>query len=422
MNLSMQQIAVLIAAIIHSASTLVEARFKPTSFTRNRKMPFETVLRFMLENAKLSTQTALNRFMRKIGRESIEVEKTISQQAFSEARNKFDHSPFEKMFRAMVKEDYSKDELIGRYSGYKVFAIDGSTYALPNLKTLKEEFGVSGSGKDSATARSSLLYDMVNDRIIDAAIAPYSVGERDLAMGHISRIPEVCEKTDDVLLIFDRGYASIDLMRFIESQPHKMSFLMRVRRKWNVDVDNAPLGSSFVEIEGIRLRVIKFILPSDEIETLVTNLYDMDDDLFPDLYYMRWPIEVKYDIIKNKLCIEYFSGYTANAIRQDFWIAMTLANIAAIAKTEADAKIKSDRKDKPNKWEYQANVNNLIASVKDRFAEAVFSKSIRYRLTTVNSIINEVARCADPIRPFRNSPRDKSIRNSKYHYNSKPNS
>ena len=420
MNLSLQQTAVLIAAIIYSASTLVEARFKPSSFTRKRKMPFETVLRFMLENAKLSTQTALNRFMRKLGKESIEGEITISQQAFSEARNKFDHSPFEKMFRAMVKEDYSKEELIGKYAAYKVFAIDGTTYQLPNLKTLKEEFGVSGGSSDSATARSSLLYDVVNDRIIDAAITPYSIGERDLARGHISHIHKVCEKTDDVLLIFDRGYASIGMMRFIRS--HGMSFLMRVKTKWNVEADNAPLGSSFMELDGFRLRIIKFILPSGEIETLVTDLYDMDDDLFPDLYFMRWPIEVKYDIIKNKLCIEYFSGYTANAIRQDFWIAMTLANIAAIAKTEADAKIKSDRKGKPNKWEYQANVNNLIASVKDRFADAVFSKSARYRLTTVNGIINEVARCVDPIRPFRTSPRDKTPRKSKYNYNSKPNS
>ena len=419
MKLSLLLCAKAISIIIQCKKTLDEARFKPTNFTRKRKMPFDLVLRFMLENAKMSTQTALNRFMRKMTKDSIEGEIKISQQAFSEARNKFDHSPFEKMFRALVKEDYSDDKLIGRYQGYKVFAIDGSTYALPNLSSSKEEFGVSGSNGDSATARSSLLYDVVNDRIIDAIITSYSVGERDLAKRHISHVSEVCEKTDDVLLIFDRGYASIDMIKYIEAQ--RMSYLFRVRAKWNEEVDNAPLGSSLIEIDGSRVRVIKFILPSDEIETLITNLYDMDDDLFPDLYYMRWPIELKYDVIKNKLCMEYFSGYTANAIRQDFWIAMTLANIAAVAKTEADARISAERNDKPNKWDYQANVNNLIASVKDRFAEAVFSNRIRYRIATINSIISEIARCVEPIRPFRNSPRNKSVRSSKFHYNSKPN-
>ena len=100
MKLSLLLCAKAISIIIQCKKTLDEARFKPTNFTRKRKMPFDLVLRFMLENAKMSTQTALNRFMRKMTKDSIEGEIKISQQAFSEARNKFDHSPFEKMFRA----------------------------------------------------------------------------------------------------------------------------------------------------------------------------------------------------------------------------------------------------------------------------------------------------------------------------------
>ena len=47
---------------------------------------------------------------------------------------------------------------------------------------------------------------------------------------------------------------------------------------------------------------------------------------------MKWPVEIKYDIVKNNLELVNFSGRTVNAIMQDFWICMMLANIASIAK------------------------------------------------------------------------------------------
>lgn len=54
---------------------------------------------------------------------------------------------------------------------------------------------------------------------------------------------------------------------------------------------------------------------------------------------------------------------------QDFWIRMYLVNMAAIAKNEADEKIKEECRDKDNKYEYQANVNTFIDSMKDRLSE-----------------------------------------------------
>ena len=64
------------------------------------------------------------------------------------------------------------------------------------------------------------------------------------------------------------------------------------------------------------------------------------------LYFKRWPVEVKFDIVKNKLEMPCFGGFTENIIMQDFWISMYLANVAAIAKYEADPKIKEQRAEK----------------------------------------------------------------------------
>ena len=59
---------------------------------------------------------------------------------------------------------------------------------------------------------------------------------------------------------------------------------------------------------------------------------------------------------------------------------MYLANMAAIAKNEADEKIKAERKDKNNKYEYQANVNTLIGSMGERLADAIFSRNPLQRI------------------------------------------
>ena len=82
---------VITQTILEDYETLDESRFRPEYFTRSRKMPFCKLLRFPLSMYKTSTQAALNKFLRK---DDI----TMSQQALSKARNKFDHTPFWKLF------------------------------------------------------------------------------------------------------------------------------------------------------------------------------------------------------------------------------------------------------------------------------------------------------------------------------------
>ncbi len=52
---------------------------------------------------------------------------------------------------------------------------------------------------------------------------------------------------------------------------------------------------------------------------------------------------------------------------------MYLANMVAIAKNEANTEIKESRQNKENKYKYQANINTIIGSLREEFAEAVFS-------------------------------------------------
>lgn len=103
-------------------------------------------------------------------------------------------------------------------------------------------------------------------------------------------------------------------------------------------------------------------------------------------------------MVKNKLELPCFGEFSENVIMQDFWISMYLANMAAIAKREADAKIKEERRNKDNKYEYQANVNTLIDSLRDRLADAVFSRNPLQRELKLLRIISEIQKSVVPIR------------------------
>ena len=407
-------LAALSRAILRKPSTLDESRFSPRYFTRNRKMPFPKLLKYLLSMFKTSTQAALNVFFEG---ESI----TMSQQALSKARSKFDHTPFLKLFVAVRDALYCESNVpyLKLFDNkYYLIAIDGSEMALPNNPKLLKIFGGTGSKASSPTARISMAYDVLNDYVIDASITPLSSDERTHAFGHIEAVEKVIAPAQ-ALYLFDRGYPSENLIRKLSNQAH---YLMRVKKKFSKKIDELPLGSHVITMYGdIRVRIFKFELPSGEIEMLISNLFDLPDEEFKPLYFKRWGIEIKYDVVKNKLELPNFNGFTENIILQDFWISMYMLNIAAVAKHESDAEIQAERADKDNDYEYQANVNTIIGSLRNRFAEAVFSRCKYIRMMKINRIMTEIQRSVVPIRPGKTAVRYENTRKTKYHHNKKSN-
>ena len=402
------------ASLMRADSTLNESRLKPQYFTRNRKLPFQKLLKYLLSMHKSSSQSALNNFLE---REGI----TMSQQALSKARSKFDHTPFLKLFTAIRDAFYGTEYIntLRKYNNKFIIAIDGSDTSLPNLPSLLEKFGGTGSKASSPTARMSIAYDVLNDFIIDAAFTPLNISERAHAKNHIESVGKIID-LENSIFIMDRGYASKEL---IEILAEKSNFLFRLRSKFNTDIDALPLGSHIITIyDNIKVRVVKFTLPSGEIETLLTNLFELNESEFKELYFKRWRIEVEYDVVKNKLELPCFGGFSENVIMQDFWITMYLANMVAIIKNEADQEIAEERKDKDNKYEYQANVNTLIGSMRDRLADAVFSRNPAHRQKKLERIMLEVKKSVVPIRPDDViTPRYENTRKSSHHHNKRHN-
>jgi hypothetical protein len=417
-RLTVASIAKSLRELIMSKEFLERSRQNLVDFTRNRKMGFTNLVIFMINLVRTSTQTALDRFWELIGTPDMH----MTQQSFSEARQKLRPEACRELFQHTVERVYSSE--VDRWYGMIVVAIDGSKVQLPDDKRLLEIFGGMGREKASPTAQASTAYDVFNNVIVDAEIEPLSVSENELASRHIERVAsmECMEKT---LFILDRGYSSCSLMAEIEEKGLK--FLIRVRKKFNKGIDELGHGvHDFVlphEASGIKVRVIKFALASGETETLVTNIFEESMCLedFKKLYFKRWPVETKYGEVKLKLEVENFSGRTKNAILQDFYITVMLSNIIAVAASEAQPVVDHAREGKGNKHRYKVNVNHAIGTFKDHFIKALLEANDEKRVEKTNKIIQLLCEHVVPERKGRSSPRNPCPRQSRFHYNMKSN-
>ena len=406
-----------------TSTTIKDGEYKeaskknPTDFTRNRKIPFEEVMQFMLLSYKNSTQSALRRYFA-----SIDKPISVKQQSFSEARAKINVSAFTTLFKVTV--DVMVEDCHKNWHNYLVYAIDGSKIALPSDKKLLKHYGGQGRNAASPTAQGSILYDVLNDVVIDASITPISADERLLAKAHIDSLKGYAPG-EKKLIIFDRGYPSFELIEKIESEG--LHYLMRVREKFSLEIDaqTETDGSATLRKDGktIHTRVIKLKLDNGETETLVTNITDkrLGKLAFKKLYFMRWSVETKYDIVKNKLHVENFTSRTVEGIKQDFYAAMYLTNVAAAAAIDAQSEIDNARKHKNNTYKYKANMNELIGVLKDRFVQAMTLDDTSKQSDAIQSIIDEIKRSVIPIRTDRSVTRNPCPRKSKFHHNRKTN-
>jgi hypothetical protein len=383
-------------------------------------MGFKTLIYFMLKMIKESTQNALERYFAET-----DEGQWMSQQAFSEARQKIKWEAFQEMFEFTVNAWYENKE-VKRWRGLRLMAIDGSVLQLPNDKKLLAYFGGTGPGNTSPCGRGSLLYDVLNDCVMDARLDPYKIGEHTQADEHIKHLEGLASFGEwKELILFDRGYPSRQLIQDLTEK--KIHFLMRVRRSFAKKVDALPLGDHCIDLiykkNQLKVRVIKFILPGGEEETLLTNLFDSSLSIedFSVLYFKRWPIETEYNLLKQKLEIENFSGRLVDNIRQDFFIAMTLTNIAADFYGEAQVEVETEQKAKKNKYQYQVNVNHAIGVLKDRLVKAILEEDDKKRDELFNDMIRRFKKRLIPIRPNRSQGRKRYPRKAKFHHNHKSN-
>lgn len=374
-------------------------------FTRKRSLTLNRLLQFILQGITTSLQLELDDYYKKIGFK----EDVVTKQAVSKARTNLDPSVVKAAFELTTQALCSCDDLTLFKEKFRLCAIDGSTIALDNATALKEHFGCSGSTKDATTAMASVCYDPLNNIILDAGLYPYATSEREGARANINAVESFPKSNKcDNLYIFDRGYPSKELLA--EFMNGNINFLMRVRKKFNLDFDLVEKKEKITFMHAGKpytVRVFRIILESGETETLVTNVskkYIKRKEI-GQLYFKRWGIETKFDSLKNKLELENMSGRRPVTVYQDFWAKLDLANTMAALEYVTDDVISIKTSTKENKYEQTTNENRLINKFTGQYLDLLSQPDEAARVRLFDELVADISRRPVEVKPGRSFER-----------------
>ena len=356
---------------------------------------------------------------------------TVTAGAFTQARAKFSYKFFKDLNRNAYAEGWYSDGDYKRYKGYRLLAIDGTDIRLPDSFSVREEFGKiriknQYEEREYTGGQGSTMYDVLNECVLDSELAPSSVGEIELAKRHLA----FCQALD--LVMFDRGYAGYLLFAIMVSQD--IDFICRCSKTAFKVVEEflaSDAKDRIITLEpcadirkevfakglpaSIKIRLVKIQLSTGEVEVLATTLLDKKRhprSELKKLYNKRWGIETFYDRIKNNLSLENFSGKTAEAVKQDFYATMLIANIESELTGDIDEELALQQG--ANKYQYKVSKTVSYNSIKDKLFELLmYSKEETDVL--VKQIQDLFRKNTIPIRPGRSSPRKFSPRRSLDH-------
>jgi hypothetical protein len=371
---------------ITSEPTKQNYRVNKTDFTRDRKMTFDLLVLFMLKSLRRNISLELNTFFSEIGQKV----KTVTASAFIQNRRKIKPDLFCDLNKLIETEFYTdNDENILLYKGMRILSIDGSRIALPNTINLAKTYGYTNNQyqtNDKVHARISVLYDVLNEIVIDGLMRPLIEGEHTLAHEQFEHL----KATD--LLIMDRGYASVLNAKIITnkgahflircSEEHSNAVIKFSQSSSNdeiIEIELTPrnCGKELTEQDAkiIKVRLIKVKISSTETEILMTSLLDKIEfprGLFKKLYFMRWGIETFYNKFKSIIEVERFSGTSHQFVQQEFYCAIYLSNMHSILIKDVQEEVV--KKYKNRKYEYKINTTSSLGIIRENLIALMLSK------------------------------------------------
>lgn len=416
--------------VLHSQEYLDQHRFSSKDFTRKRILNLPVMVTFLLNLLNESIPKELHNF-------SIFCRiSDVSRSGITQARAKLKPSAFVHLNDVLVQEFYTDNDFL-TFNDHILIAVDGSTVQLPiNCPDIKNHYGCISGVKDTEipAARISCFYDILNGINVDAIIAPYKTGERNLAIKHVDKLKRLRDTIEHKFLaIFDRGYPSRDLIECLLK--NDINFLMRCNTRFLKEISIAVSSGKKDSIVKIRsrsakdnikefqVRVIIVTLSTGEKEILITSLLDKTTNpykIFRELYSKRWGVEENFKFQKNELEIENFSGKTRNAVEQDFYATILAANAHALLICEASKEIKDTHKlsGRSTFYDYKVNKRVSLHIMKNTFVEILY-KTNACLVTYCKRVKAEMKRHLIPIRPDRSFTRIRNKWNRRYHMNNR---
>lgn len=352
-------------------------RLKTKDFMRNRLLPFVNVVVLMLRGHKLGLQNALNKTFKEMGK----VEQVPTASAYSQARRKVKAEVFVHL-NEVVCTDYYRLGGTGAgvklWHGRRLVGYDGTDVNLPDTLAMRAAYSVQRNQHTSyVQAEAGVLYDLLNHIGLGAALGP--VGSEQALLQE--RLWDRTQLGD--VLVLDRNFHDYALLaQTVQSGRDVIvrctrNGLRAVREFWESDAQEAQVELSVSQSTktrrrvraqelptSIRVRLLKYILPTGETEVLLTTL--LDSQTFPreDIYQVygwRWGQETYFGRIKSIFEVERFSGNTPEVIQQDFFGVIFLATLEAILTHQPQEELR--QRDEHNHTQTPARVNRAISYV-----------------------------------------------------------
>lgn len=125
------------------------------------------------------------------------------------------------------------------------------------------------------------------------------------------------------------------------------------------------------------LRVINYVLPTGEVERLVTNIFDplFTVEVFGELYRLRWGVETCFHTLKSRLQIENFSSAKKELVLQDLFASVFVYNLMIALVHEAESKGVLVQ----GKYVYRVNKNVAIGGVRTLLIESLCEEDLEVR-------------------------------------------
>jgi len=400
---------------IQSKSTKRKYRLSEKDFTRNRKLSFETLSLCMIRLLRQNIQIEINSYFCTSNRLNRNTPMSVTSSAFVQSRKKIKPEMFSDLSKIIAEDFYQdNDENIKLYKGHRVLSIDGSTLNLPLSDDTIKTYGLFNNQNktdDMVIGRVSILYDVLNEIVLDGKLCSIKKAEIHLSYEHF----KYAKKGD--LIIMDRAYPSFESLYLMAQQ--EMYVLFRCKISYSNEVkafydsmkkeqiieikpglNRSFKGIPYDKTSRITVRMLRIVLPTGEVEILMTTLLDNKKYLhkeFKALYFKRWSIETYYDRFKNIIGVENFSGTSDQFIQQEFNCALYMSNLQSILTKEAQEE--ANIKYKNRKYEYKINSSLSLCNIRIKLIELFTSnkenEAIMQDLKTL-FVLNVI-----PVRPNR---------------------
>jgi hypothetical protein len=354
-------------------------RQRAQDFTRQRLLPFASVVLLILRGHKLSLQNALNKVFK-----ALELVFSVPQaSAYSHARQKLKPEVFIILNRIVCQnfyQLYEADGLVKRWRGHRLIGADGTYLNLPDTPETRQEFTLQANqyaGAECVQALCCVLYDLHNDLGLALSLSK-RLGEVHRLIGELWRYTQ----PDDVLVL-DRAYADYSLIAYAPA--HQRHLVVRLPRRrfneceafWHSDEPERLIELSLPTTHATRefvkqhnlpttttVRLIRVLLPTGETEVLLTTLLDTERypaAEFAQVYHWRWNEETFFDRFKNIFEVERFSGTSVTAIKQDVLGVLLLASLESVLGKYDQQALESQAAE--NQTRYVPQINRAVSYV-----------------------------------------------------------